>query len=366
MVNCTIPGEIRHALKQILLSPRIGLYVTEFGSSTETAEQSDLVPGTGINQLYCAIMSSKFFIAQTDVIWTMRKAITEKEDFLLAILLPLLPNLTALTLAGNFQDSEWLIDIVAKIAKTAIPRNSFSLLPCLTSVTASYQYHDAHPDRLRLLASLAALPSMREINASGVYALQYRCRFPPRSSPVSHVSFDSSRIGMKALSKFLSMMKSLRSFSYSPVDGSQWNPSRICATLVRHAKFSLEKLSLGGVGILQIYRARGHMASLCNLDSLIELTTDLESLLGRGDRSRKLADVLPMSIEKVHLVMGYVTVSEFRKIIRDLLEVKSKQVPNLYFLDFSEVTIGAVLKEEGMRTACAMAGILLEYPNPCR
>lgn len=160
--------------------------------------------------LFRSAMESSPYIENGDVSVWMDELEYGDEDPVMAILLPLLPNLHTLTLASTCQGGEmdFLSDVVGRIAldtacSTAEANHPFRKLRTVDFLA----YNEEHGHDLTIIARFLALPSVRKITAHCVSAYESRlniCEDFRRDErlPLSQVDscfFFSSNISAKSL-----------------------------------------------------------------------------------------------------------------------------------------------------------------------
>ena len=189
----------------------------------------------------------------------------------------------------------------------------------------------------------------------------------PKTSTVTHLTFTNCIINTKRLFGFLKGLQALESFEYYTTHQFS-DPDEIVDALVAHAKRSLRKLNLrldcydqsDCCGLSDRYepydcyvlRRRFQIdemtdaMTLNDLEVVKELETEYDLLLGYGRRG-ELADVLPSSIEKIHLSRLYRNARyKLQDDVLDMTARKAERLPNL-----TELTIELHEMEEGFDTA---------------
>ena len=148
---------------------------------------------------------------------------------------------------------------------------------------------------------------------------------------VSDMRLASLEITFDMVSQLLRCMKVLKCFSYWRHRGSSFDISQLCDKLLECSQFSLQKLTIFGFDT--------GLGDITQFQKLAEVGLNLEVLLGNpNDTCRNLADVLPMSIERVAIYSpGWGNIISFkvlRRVILDMIRSKMERLPKLQELRF--------------------------------
>ncbi len=245
------------------------------------------------------------------------------EDPALALLLLRLPNLATLSFRRVGITFQCLFQTLTCILDT--PGTTF--LSSLTTLEVNRQGSKSW----QAINILARVPSLRSITGWMIQDMNNdddsEYLLPPRSSNVSSLTLLQSGIGAQQLYRFLQGFKALNRLSYSGV-------YEIRAALLTHANASLEYLYLS---ISEDAREKCYIGSLRDFENLTELDTQLAALVNAEDPSgRVLAQMLPASVEKVHLHdEDYHTPKTIQDLITEAAEDKQDDLPNLKELHVS-------------------------------
>lgn len=253
---------------------------------------------------------------------------TGDEDYIIAMLLVLLRNVQCLTLGRIGYSHEKFTATLQRISKTP---GTPALLK-LKEVTLNNEFSGPDPNAWLAIKLFAVLPAMESITAMEVEVDESTTddeyRLQPYSSGVTSLVFRACSIDSKRLYEFLEGFKALRHFTYTCVDDGHrpFEPFWIRIALLAHAKTSLTYLDLrSGVAASSI------LGSLRELKALQRLNTDLELLVGFvGSPRKQLADVLPLSIEQIHLHdFDFGSPKTIENLITRAAEDKREHLPNL-------------------------------------
>lgn len=189
----------------------------------------------------------------------------------------------------------------------------------------------------------------------------------PRPSTLSNVSdltLNVLNIEFEQLSRLLRSMRKLQSFSFFGSVDSPVEPYQVCSELLECSQHSLQKLCLRFQSKADATVPYGHMGDITRFKMLAELETDFLFLLGGQDAaSRKLADVLPMSIERVTLILSTdITADALNDVVLYMIQSKMKRLPNLKALKFTSWPVFDIDTEliTGHRGKSAEVGVLLD------
>ena len=215
------------------------------------------------------------------------------------------------------------------------------------------------------------LKTLRSITESSEVPIHYRTstiesdtndrfRFsrPLNLSSVSDLVIDQVNIDLDEVSRLLRTMNELKSFSYIPNFDSPFGAFQICEKLLTCSQHSLRKLHLHSLG-----RNESYTVEIAHFEVPAALEIDFVVLLGNVNGvCRKLANMLPMSIERVEIRrMWNITFETLAQVILQMVEIKTKRLPNL-----KSLTFGVRCHESGdmepiaeLARSCADVGVLL-------
>lgn len=148
---------------------------------------------------------------------------------------------------------------------------------------------------------------------------------------ISDLQMSSRDMTFDIFSQLLRCIKGLKSFSYWRRRGPSVEISPLCDKLLEYSQLSLQKLSIHGEDT--------GLGDITKFQVLTEVSINFEVLLGdRDDTCRNLADVLPMSIERVNVIElrteGTLPTQVLRRVILDMIKCKMERLPKLQELSF--------------------------------
>ena len=158
---------------------------------------------------------------------------------------------------------------------------------------------------------------------------------PSRFCNISDLSFYFSEIDLGQLSGLLRGPRELKSFTFFGDHSSVIQPFQICSQLLASSQHSLQKLNLQTDQHLDNGKM-SYMGDITCFTKLTALETDFFLLLGSVDSTcRKLADVVPISIERVTLNSTEAIPSEtIKEVVSEMVKSKTDRLRNLKALAF--------------------------------
>ena len=158
---------------------------------------------------------------------------------------------------------------------------------------------------------------------------------PSICSHISDLSFETCDIGLRGFSRLLRSTRELKSFAIFGSINSTIKPFHLFNELLASSRHSLQRLSLQNVVMLDEPEARS-MGNITQFESLTVLNIDFVLLLGSIDKNcRRLADVVPISVEMVTLYSKEVMSSEtLEEVVLQMVKSKTDRLPNLLVLTF--------------------------------
>ena len=305
------PTRAAFLLEEMLLSPRIALYIKElqiFDWAEDWYDQdlgqdleSNSYPRGTMELIKEAIRSSSLIAPSEMGVWGDWVELGD-EDPILALIVMQLTKLRKFCIYtgphGFYKDGKYLMETLGFIAQSLETPN--------------------HP---RLSAGGS------EINSKHFPSL-------PRSSALSNVNvltLSCFNIELGQLSRLLRSMKNLQSFRYFGGVDSPIEPYQLCSEVLECSQNSLKKLSLQTHKCNYAGKPYSHMGDITRFSILAELETDFLLLLGSQDAAcRNLADVLPISIERVTLIWSTgITAEALNDVVLRMVQSKMKRLPNL-------------------------------------
>lgn len=337
-------SDLVETLKNLLLNPRAALYVrnvyidnfyvdrfAEEWEDVDDSEQEDQRSySEGTMELFKQAIKDNPFILDDKIVFWLDALAIGNESAIIFLVLTLLPKLRTLYLPHAYLADVLLFDTNKRIAEREDP-TIFSRLTEVRLLPGDIEGIKG----FNWVRTLAKLPSVKAIEAWDI-APGRACfkHDSPKISAITHLTFINCIIDTRGLVKLLGGLQALESFQYhSPRAFS--NPGKVVDALLANAKHTLRKLRLRSDG-----HARHYPVTLTDFAVMDELEIRYDHLLDDSD-GRKLANVLPPSIEKVHLSLLYT--SWFEAMVDDVLEMtidKAKRLSNL-----KELTIEVDLEE---------------------
>lgn len=368
------PGSIATLLSTVIANPRIRSYVkkVELGQLRESTAGSDPANVYTKQELEifikaaleseCLQRPSEEEILDESEFWST--AIQDgNEDILLAILLPLLPNLATLSVEADSTQIDWY--------DSAIERAAFARIPTLCKLTHIRLNPRGGLDGYHLheIQKFCALPSVRVLTAPKAHGVgTLHQLLPDASSDVTHLKLWESCVDSKILYEFLRGFPKLQSFTYSfddlddPPQGAIYDPFLIRSSLLAHCKATLQSLTLLAPGCKQ----RSFMGSLRDFETLKEIYTEWSFLIsidinGGGP---KLNQNSPASLVrlKIHDSKGREK-SRYETVIKSAQYAREHRLEKLKFLVFGGTQVGWSLEtvDHGLKKTCLNMGITLIF-----
>ena len=370
--NNTGSDSIAALLSTVLANPRLGSYAREvdFGHLTNpkpraasitvyTKEELDIFTMAALNS-ECLKKPSEEDVLDEKEFW-LQKIEDGNEDVLLAILLPLLPNLVKLS-AGKtaFAPIEWF--------DSAIQNATFASKPTLSKLSQiRLKASEVHRYPLKEIQRFCALPSLRTIvapMASGdrTYLSEL---IPDIYSNVTHLKLWESCIDSQALYEFLRAFPKLRAFTYSHVNFLSprvfHDVFLIRSSLLAHCKATLQSLTL----LSPNSRFCSFMGSLRDFEALREIYTEWSSLIPDTNRGGlQLNEHMPASLVRLKLHDNYSREqSEYERVIKSAQYAKEHRLKDLKWLVFGGILVEWSLEniDPGLRKTSLNMGITLIF-----
>ena len=330
-------------LKDVLLRPRVALYVThlyigryqEHGQDLDDDSDEYIYPEDDM-ALFIKAIRKATLVPQDEVEGWIKAVRGGNDDPIFALLTLLLPNLTTFTLVIESIYTGYLSDTFERIAKA---ENS----PFLTRLsTVNLHVELAHHDDFmdwEWLRIITILPLVQSLHVKGMSCMEiddlfgYNPQFIPSSSNITELTFIKSGCRPKSMFQLLESIRGLKRFSYVEPDEEldPFEPFLMRSALLAHAKHSLETLR-----IIFIQTKEGNLlGTFRGFTALRELETNLRLIIF-PTKFDEVADLLPASIEKVHLHIGVNRSCECVSLLVETFpKAKSQRLPNLKTLTLS-------------------------------
>ena len=287
------------------------------------------------------------------------------EGILLAILLPLLPNLVALSVEANASrigqyESNWYESVIERIGSATKP-TLCKLAHIQLNPRAEAGYN------LATIQKFSALSSVRIIKAPMAFGLECLGDIAPdMNSNVTHLKLWESFVDPKALYEFLGGFPKLQSFMYSYVERIYFTPYNdafmIRSSLLAHCKTTLQSLTL----LAPDCRHAPFMGSLKGFEALKEVYVEWPFLISETPNSRgpQLNEHLPASLVwlKIHDNQGRAKL-KYGKVIKSAQYAKEHRLQKLKWLIFGGIRVRLSLEtvDRDLRKTCLNMGITLIF-----
>lgn len=359
------PGATATLLSTVIANPRIGSYVKKVDLSRLKESMANAYAKKELEIFTTAALDSECLKrpSEEDVLderefWS--NTIQDgNEDILLAILLPLLPNLEALSVEAGSTQPNWYGSAIEQAASATRPT-----LCKLAHIRLNPRGGDAY--HITAVQKFCALPSVRVLTApkaTGVNCLHELS--PDTKSDVTHLKLWESCIDSKALYEFLQGFPKLQSFTYSFENTIHWasqDAFLIRSSLLAHCKHSLQSLTL----LAPDYGFLPFMGSLRGFETLKEVYTEWSFLIPVTPNSGgpKLNEHLPVSLVrlKIHDSKGRKK-SQYEKVIRSAQYAREHRLQKLKWLIFGGTQVRWSLEtiDRSLRKTCLNMGITLIF-----
>ena len=370
--NATSPDAIAGLLATVIANPCIGCYVKriELGPLAESpvgGHQENVYPTDKLDLFTTAALDSKCLKrpSEEDVLderefWS--NAIQDgNEDILLAILLPLLPNLTALSMEGDSTRIKWYDSAVEQAASAKNP-TLCKLTHIRLNPRREYGYH------LDQIQKFCSLPSVRVVTAPRTFGLDCRLHdlLPDRSSNVTHLKLWRSCIDAKAFHEFLRGFPKLQSFTHLD-DGFRDDSHHyfmIRSSLLATCKSTLHSLTLLSPTIPGYFSS--FIGSLRGFEALKEVYIEWPFLIcvTRDRVGLQLNENLPASLVwlKIHDSAGRGK-EQYQRFIKSAQYAKEHRLQKLKWLVFGGTRVRWTLEtiDQGLKKTCINMGITLIF-----
>ena len=375
-------------LKEVLLRPRIALYVTQlsmgcFSQSWEDSSDEDLSddddewPNNGhfpyprkVMALFIKTIRRSSFVPKNKISRWIRSVKEGDEDPIFALLCTLLPNLVVITLRDYGSDAQISQETVLRIAEAE--KTVFLTRLVTVNFVGGAEHHVMDWNWLK---AFAALPSVQSIHFDDMGIAGYdsvdchdaiaKAQFlVSENYSIRELTFTNSGFHPKVIAQLLDSVRGLKVFRY--VDPNEYiyyfKPLWIRIALLANAKHSLEDLAVLPCST-ESYELLG---DLRGFTALKELETDVR-LLCRESKFDGLAALLPSSIEKLCLdSRKYMAQHDVPRIVEEIVKAKSQLIPNLKTLKLvTKPSWGTVEGDTSMikslEEKCQNVGIELKF-----
>ena len=259
------------------------------------------------------------------------------EEFLVALFLLLLPNLTRLSLPWN-PARGYFSDMIRQNSL-----EGYGWLANLTTVRVKGEFvpKGLGIRDLSLFSSLPALKSLTALNARD-HGLNIDDFLPPSDSHTKKLELNNSYFTRLTLYWYLESFQSLQTFTlvfddyHDPYIKGQFDPNMVRAALVAHAKTTLQSLTITTKGPPNPHTFIG---SLQQFEALQKVRTQWTIIFPKDSCLKKWPSrVLPASIRKLQLDdnSGYDSSKLYRALCRGLQCAKEKTCLHLDLVEIGE------------------------------
>ena len=372
-------------LKEILLRPRIALYVTHLSigrylsgwqisgddddddddGNEEWPDDGHVPYPDNIMALFIQAIGKTSFVPLNEVSRWTTSIRAGDEDPILALLTLRLPNLATVTLIDEGCNGELFQETIQRIAEA----EKMVFLMRLVTLNIVFASTENYMD-LDWLKKFAALPLVQSIHISQMGAIegenfiddtQY---FKPGSYNITELTFTNSGLRPKFLFQLLESIKGLKKFSYVHPDEMfcRFEPFWIRVALLANAKHTLQSLKI----LPPLMHEHELLGTLREFEALKELETNVR-LLSHCAEFERLADLLPASIETIDLdTRDNETCNILPSLVVEIVKAKSQHVPHLKALKLrTEPEVGTMQGGrslvEPLEELCRNVGIELTF-----
>ena len=371
--NATGPGTIAGLLATVIANPCIGYYVKriELGPLAESPVgvlPENVYPKDRLEFFTTAALDSECLKkpSEEDVLderefWS--HAIQDgNEDILLAILLPLLPNLTTLSMKTDSTRIKWYDSAVERAASAKNPT-----LCKLTHVRLDPSREDGYD--LDVIQKFCSLPSVRVVTAPRALGSESDLHqlSSDTSSNVTHLKLWEGCIEAKPFHEFLRGFPKLQSFTHLN-DG--FRAASNDAFMIRSSLLATCKSTLHSLTLLSPIIRRGYlssfMGSLRGFEALKEVYIEWSFLICvTQDRvGPQLNENLPASLVwlKIHDSKGREK-DQYQRVIKSAQFAKEHRLQKLKWLVFGGTRVRWTLEtiDQGLKKTCINMGITLIF-----
>ena len=323
------------ALKEVILRPRVALYVTHLAVSSHGRcweKWGDESYSDDNTKLLIEAVRKTSFVPLNDVPHWITGVTAGDIDAIFALLCLLLPNVTTITL----EDSEESADLFPKTIQRIAKVEDKMFLEHLRTVEITFTPGKDHQglEWMKVFADLPHVQSIHVNDMDTIYSddlIDDEQLLVPDEYDIGEITFTNSGLCSKVLYQLLQSIKALRIFSYEKPDDdyAPFEPFWMRIALLAHAKHSLESLKILSPKMLECEL----LGSLREFTALKKLETNT-GLLIRTHEIDKLAKHLPASIEKVDLHAGELyMVESVQELVQGIAKAKPFLVPDLRVLN---------------------------------
>ncbi len=370
-------------LKDVLLRPRVSLYVTHLSiysywtewNNPQDNDDSDDDGGAyhhapypeDIMALCIEAVGKTSFVPPNQVSHWIEKIREGDEDPIRALLFLLLPNITTLTLVGDDISGGLLEETIERIAQAEKAMFLKRLITVNTVLEGNGEGNESRD--IVCLKTFAALPLVQNLHVSHMGKLESEryIYLTPCNSNITKMTFKNSDPDPRFLFWFLESIKGLKKFIYVEPNENvcQIEPFWIRAVLLAHAKHSLESL------IMLLPKMQNHkrLGTFREFTALKELETNVRFLVHSTITGRLggFAELLPASIESLCLdTRDRWTSENIPILVEDIVKAKLQLIPNLRVLKLrmepeseNSLLLGFENLMEPLEEKCREAGIEL-------
>ena len=363
---CTSTKSITQLLLAVLARPHIGSYVRtiELGTIVDRAfDNSEILNIEEAETFMWAAIDSECLekpleeeLLNEREFW-INQVQNGNDDILLAILLPLLPNLATLVADAPATRIEWYNKVLEQARFTKKPTLT-KLAQIRLDCSMGYGFHLSEIQKFSALPSVRAITAMQACGTDCLHELS-----SDTSSNVTHLKLWESAADSKGLYEFLRGFPKLQSFTYSHINEGEPRADAflIRASLLAHCKATLRNLTL----LDPRCRRTSFMGSLRGFEALKELYTEWFFLRPvRSSVTLQLNEHLPASLIrlKIHDSRGR-SKSEYERVIKSAQYAKEHHLQKFKWLVFGGTMVEWSLEtvDRSLRKTCLNMGITLIF-----
>lgn len=392
------PETVEPLLKKVLANPRVGHYVKkielcevfdddsedqgyiererDIGDWSVMRMDGNACEEQSLDLIHAAVNKSK--LLDPNHLFQIHRDIDDgNKEVLVAILMPLLPNLTVLSI----EDPEHAYQIHSMMRRS----KGLGVFSKLEHVHLNLE---SGAERLELadLEMFMPLPSLRRLSGTDIHQTEWTTGLlkQPKISNITVLELYKSRIDPRILVYFLAQFLHLQSFVYTSsnvVDvSSSYDPFIIRGALEARVSTTLRNLTI--LMDLGAHRPRKFMGPLCGFKVLQRVHSDWRCLVpdleADGDEKEILSLVLPVSLKVLHVVDDdQLPRNNYRSLIYQALQAKTCQdspLPLLEDLIFTmtrrkTIAAGRSLRDgadQALQQGCDVWGLSLmfKYEEP--
>ena len=257
------------------------------------------------------------------------------EELLMALLLPLLPNLRSLSMELNSQANSYFFMMIQHSARVGMPWLANLTTLCLgrlDDVSSSIGLND-----LALFNSLPSLQSLTAFRVDDGEHVSVDYFSPSQNSHITDLKLLHTEVSPKRLYRYLESFQALQNFAFEPefspysdYEGSTFDLCWIRNALMTSAKATLQTLTILGPPCSYTF-----MGSFQTFGALREISTDWCFIFDKYcDFETRPSQVLPASLQRLKVrYYGYCPDEELKSFFRGIRQARTKICLHLEMVD---------------------------------